>query len=129
RLVKFETTSSGKSPFEIDSAIRQIVDKAVVSDGIIDIFESAGIKKPDISILSDDFLDEVKGMEHKNIALELLKKILNDEIKSRIKVNLIQSKKFSDMLHQTIKKYQNNLLTAVEVIEELINLAKEIKQS
>ena len=129
RLTKFEPTGGGKSDEEIETSIRQIVDKAVVSDGVVDIFDAAGIKKPDISILSDDFLEEVKGMKRKNIALELLKKILNDEIKGRAKKNFIQSKKLSEMLENTIKKYQNNLITAAQVIEELINIAKEVRAS
>lgn len=129
RLVKFEPTGRGKSDVEIETAIRQIVDKAVVSDGIVDIFDAAGIKKPDISILSDEFLDEVKGMERKNIAFELLKKILNDEINLRVRKNFIQSKKLSELLENSIRKYQNNLLTTAQVIEELIRLAKDIKES
>ena len=129
RLTKFEPIGRGKSDAEIETAIKQIVDKAVAVDGIIDIFDAAGIKKPDISILSEDFLEEIRGMKRKNTALELLKKILNDEIKTRTKKNLIQSKKLSDMLANAIKKYQNNLLTAAQVIEELIKLAKEIKES
>ena len=127
RLVKFEPTGAGKSDAEIETAIRQIIDKAVVADGIIDVFDAAGIKKPDISILSDEFLKEIQGMERKNLALELLKKLLNDEIKVRAKKNLIQGKKLSEMLENAIRKYQNNLLTAAQVIEELIKMAKEIK--
>jgi len=118
RLTKFEPTGAGKTDAEIETAIRQIVDKAVVSEGIIDVFDAAGIKKPDISILSDEFLKEIQGMKRKNLALELLKK-----------KNLIQSKKFSEMLENAIKKYQNNLLTATQVIEELIKLAREIRDS
>jgi type I restriction enzyme R subunit len=129
RLTKFEPTGTGKSDAEIETAIRQIVDKAVVSEGVIDVFDAAGIKKPDISILSDEFLKEIQGMERKNLALELLKKLLNDEIKFRTRKNLIQSKKFSEMLENAIKKYQNNLLTTAQVIEELIRLAKEIRDS
>lgn len=129
RLTKFEPTGSGKSDAEIETAIRQIVDRAVVVDGVIDIFDAAGIKKPDISILSDDFLEEIRDMKRKNLAFELLKKILDDEIKIRTKKNFIQSKKLSDMLDAAIKRYQNNLLTAAQVIEELINIAKEIKAS
>ena len=129
RLTKFELTGSGKSNTEIETAIRQIVDRAVVVDGVIDIFDAAGIKKPDISILSDDFLEEIRDMKRKNLALELLKKILNDEIKTRTKKNFIQSKKLSDMLDAAIKKYQNNLLTTAQVIDELINIAKEIRAS
>ncbi|TKJ34650.1 MAG: DEAD/DEAH box helicase [Planctomycetes bacterium B3_Pla] len=129
RLVKFEPTGTGKSDAEIETAIRQIVDRAVVAEGIVDVFDAAGIKKPDISILSDEFLREVQGMERKNLAIELLKKLLNDEIKLRAKQNLIQSRKLSEMLENAIRKYQNNLLTAAQVIEELIRLAKDIKDS
>jgi type I restriction enzyme, R subunit len=129
RLVKFEPTGSGKSDAEIETAIRQIVDKAVVSEGIVDVFDAAGIKRPDISILSDDFLEEIRHMERKNLSLELLKKILNDEIRTRTRKNLIQSKKLSEMLESAIKKYQNNLLTTAQVIEELIKLAKDIRES
>lgn len=129
RLAKFTREGSGANDVEIETAIRQIVDKAVVVDGVIDIFDATGIKKPDISILSNDFLEEVQGMKRKNLALELLKKILNDEIKTRTKKNLAQSRKFSEMLEDAIRKYKNNLLTAAQVIEELILIAKEIKVS
>jgi type I restriction enzyme R subunit len=127
RLVKFESSGSGKGDEEIETAIKQIVDRAIVSEGVIDIFDAAGIKKPDISILSDEFLEEIRGMKRKNLALELLKKILNDEIKDRSKKNLIQSKKFSEMLEKAINKYQNNLLTASQVIDEIISMAKEFR--
>lgn len=126
RLAKFER-GGGRSKEELDSAIRQLVDEAVVSDQVVDVFDAAGIKKPDISILSDEFMEEIKGMQHRNLALELLKKILNDEIRTRAKKNLVQSKSLSEMLENAIKRYQNNLLTAAEIIEELIELAKEIK--
>lgn len=129
RLTKFEPVGSGKSDVEIETAIKQIVDKAVVSEGIIDVFDAAGIKKPDISILSDEFLAEIQGMERKNLALELLKKILSDEIKTRTRKNFIQSRKLSEILEDAIKKYQNNLLTAAQVIEELVKLAKDIRES
>jgi type I restriction enzyme R subunit len=129
RLIKYEPSGGGKSDEEIETSIRQLVDKAVVADGVIDVFDAAGIKKPDISILSDEFLEEVQGMERKNLALELLKKILNDEIRNRGKRNLIQSKRLSEMLENAIKKYQNNLITAAQVIEELIKLAKEVRAS
>ena len=121
-------SSTGKSSIEIETAIRQIMDKAVVAEGVVDIFDAAGIKKPNISILSDEFLAEIQGMEHKHLATELLKKILNDEIKTRSKKNMIQSRKFSEMLQAAIKRYQNNLLTAAEIIEELIDLAKKINE-
>ena len=129
RLIKFELAGSGKSDVEVETAIRQIVDRAVVVEGVVDIFDAAGIKKPDISILSDEFLEEIRSMPQRNIARELLYKILNDEIGTRTKRNLILSKKFSEMLEIAIRKYQNNVLTAAQVIEELIDIAKEIKIS
>jgi type I restriction enzyme R subunit len=126
RLAKFDNTGSGKTDEEIESTIRQVIDKALVSEQVIDIFDAAGIKKPDISILSEEFLMELKGMEHKNVALEVLKKLLNDEIKSRAKKNLIKSRTFLEMLENSIKKYHNKILTAAEVMDELIMLSKEI---
>lgn len=126
RLAKFDSTGSGKTDEEIETTIRQVIDQALVSDQVIDVFDAAGIKKPDISILSDDFLMELKGMQHKNVALEVLKKLLNDEIKSRTKTNLVQSKKLLEMLEQSINRYHNKILTAAEVIDELINLSKDI---
>jgi type I restriction enzyme R subunit len=129
RLMKFEGTNSGsgRSDFEIETAIKSIVNEALQSDQVIDIFDAAGIKKPEISILSEEFLLEIKGMKHKNLALELLKKILNDEIKARTKTNIIQSRKLLEMLEGSIKRYQLNLLTTAEIIQELIELAKDIK--
>ena len=129
RLQKFGIREGAMTSDEIGTAIRQVIDQAVVSEKVIDIFDAAGIKKPDISILSDEFMDEIKGMEHKNLALELLKKLLNDEIKSRKKTNLVQSRKLLDLLDTAVKKYQNGLLTSTEVIEELIKLAKDIKRA
>ncbi len=126
RLAKFDGTGSGKTDEEIETTIRQVIDKALVSEQMIDIFDAAGIKKPDISILSEEFLLELKGMEHKNVAMEVLKKLLNDEIKSRSKKNLVKSKTLMEMLENAIKKYHNKILTAAEVIEELIELSKEI---
>ncbi|MEY3759277.1 MAG: hypothetical protein RIR39_768, partial [Pseudomonadota bacterium] len=104
-------------------------DKALVSEQVVDIFDAAGIKKPDISILSEEFLLELKGMEHKNIALEVLKKLLGDELKVRTKKNFVQSKSLMDMLENAIKKYQNKILTAAEVMDELIRIAQEIVAS
>jgi type I restriction enzyme R subunit len=126
RLAKFDSTGSGKTDEEIETTIRQVIDQALVSDQVIDVFDAAGIKKPDISILSDDFLMELKDMQHKNVALEVLKKLLNDEIKSRTKTNLVQSKKLLEMLEQSINRYHNKILTAAEVIDELIKLSKNI---
>lgn len=127
RLAKYET-GTGKTEEELDSAIKQIISKAIVSDKVIDIFEAAGLKKPDISILSDEFLAEVKGMPHKNLAFELLKKLLNDEIKTRSRKNLIQGRSFADMLEKAIRKYQNKAIEAAKVIEELIELAKKMRE-
>jgi len=128
KLVKFDGTGTGKTDEEIETAIRQVIDKALVTEQVIDVFDAAGIKKPDISILSEDFLLEVQNMEHKNIALEVLKKLLNDEIKARVKKNLIQSRSLMEMLENSIKKYHNKVITAAEVIEELIQLSKEIRR-
>lgn len=129
RLIKYEPTGSGRTDQEIETAIRQIVDKAVVSEGIIDIYKEAGIQNPDISIISEEFLEEVKNIKYKNLSIELLKKLLNDEIRTRLKTNIIQGKKFSEMLQEAINKYQNNVLTSVEVIDELIRIAKEMKDA
>ncbi len=132
RLVKFEGTGTGKTDLEIETAIKQIVDEALSSDKVIDIFDAAGIDKPEISgleILSDEFLLEVEGIQHKNLAIELLKKILNNELKTRAKTNLVKSKKLLEMLVTAIKKYQNNLLSTAEIIQELINIARQIKEA
>lgn len=132
RLVKFESTGGGRTDVEIETAIKQIVDEALSSDKVVDIFDAAGIDKPDISglsILSDEFLLEVKGMQHKNLALELLKKILNDEIKNVTKRNLTKGKALLIMLESALKKYQNNLLTTVEIIQFLVDeVAKKVKE-
>lgn len=128
RLVKYTIGEREKSEKDIDTAIRQIIDKAVVSEGVIDIYKEAGIEKPEISILSDEFLEEVKNMKLKNLSLELLKKLLNDEIRVRSKTNIVQSKKLSQMLQDTIRRYQANILTTVQVIDELINIAKGLKK-
>jgi len=129
RLAKFERTGSGVTDEEIETTIRQVIDKALVTEKVIDVFDAAGMKKPDISILSEEFLMELKGMEHRNVALEVLKKLLNDEIRARAKMNLVKSKSLMEMLENSIQKYHNKLLTAAQVIEELIHLSKEIVQS
>lgn len=127
RLAKFDVTGEGKSDEEVETAIKQVIDQALISNQVVDVFDAAGIKKPDISILSEDFLLEIKGMEHKNIALETLKKLLNDEIRARTKKNLIQAKSLMEMLEDSIKRYHNKVITAAEVIDELIKLGKEIQ--
>jgi type I restriction enzyme R subunit len=114
---------------DLDHAIQQIVSRAVASDEVIDIFAAAGLKKPDISILSEEFLAEVAEMPHRNLALELLRKLLNDEIKSRSRRNLVQARSFAEMLERTIRAYQNHAIQTAQVIEELINLAREMRQA
>src|SRR5208282_1638076 len=114
---------------ELDAAVRQIVSRAVASDQVIDIFSAAGLKTPDISILSDEFLAEVKGLPHRNLAFEVLKKLLNDEVKLRSRKNLVQSRLFSQMLEETIRKYQNRSIETARVIQELIDLAKEMREA
>jgi type I restriction enzyme R subunit len=129
RLTKFDGTGTGYTDENLETTIRQVIDKALVSEQVIDIFDAAGIKKPDISILSDEFLAELKGYQHKNVALEVLKKLLNDELKIRQKKNLVQSKSLMEMLENAIKKYHNKVLTAAEVIDELIKISHEIVAS
>ncbi|MFA5382875.1 MAG: type I restriction endonuclease subunit R [Candidatus Micrarchaeia archaeon] len=113
---------------ELDSAIQQIVSKSIVSDRVVDIFQAVGMKKPDISLLSDEFLIEVKEMPQKNLAFEVLRKLLNDEIKIYKKKNLIKSRSFAEMLEKTIKEYTNKNIDSAEVIEELINIAKQMRE-
>ena len=129
RLAKFDGMGEGRSNEEIETTIRQVIDQALVSEQVIDVFDAAGIKKPDISVLSEEFLAELKGFKHKNVALEVLKKLLNDELRVRAKKNLVQSKSLMEMLENAIKKYHNKVLTAAEVMEELIKISKEIVAS
>jgi type I restriction enzyme, R subunit len=123
------TRIPGKPEEELDLAVRQIVSKAVLSDEVVDIFSAAGIKKPDISILSDEFLSEIQGMPHRNLALEVLQKLLNDEIKARARKNLVLSRSFAEMLERTIRRYQNRTIEAAQVILELIELAREMREA
>ena len=127
RFSKFDDSVRTRTNAEIETAIRQIINDAIVSSEVIDVFDAAGIKRPDISILSDEFLAEIDGMERKNLALELLKRLLNDEIKTRGQVNIVQGRKFSEMLAEAIRRYQNGLIDSVKVIEELIQLAKDLR--
>jgi type I restriction enzyme R subunit len=129
RLAKFDSAGNGRTDEDIETTIRQVIDQALVSEQVIDVFDAAGIKKPDISILSEEFLLELKNHEHKNIALEVLKKLLNDELKVRAKKNLVQSRSLMEMLENAIKKYHNKILTAAEVMDELIKISKEIVAS
>jgi type I restriction enzyme R subunit len=128
-LAKATVEGEGKSPEEMDTAIRQLVSRAVASEEVIDIFAAAGLKKPDISILSDDFLQEVRQLPHRNLAVELLRKLLNDEIKTNSRKNVVQARSFAEMLEKAIRKYQNRAIEAAQVIEELIKLAKEMRKA
>ncbi len=123
------TINTQKPAEELDFAIRQIVSKAVVSDEVIDIFAAAGLKKPDISVLSDEFLAKVRGMKQKNLAVEVLQKLLKSEIKARTRKNVVQARSFAEMLERSIKRYHNRTIETAQVIEELIALAKEMRQA
>ena len=112
---------------ELDQAVRQIIDRAVAPEGVMDIFAAAGLPKPDISILSDEFLAEVRGMEHHSVAVELLRKLLKGEIAIRRRENVVQARSFSEMLEATLRRYQNRAIEAAQVIEELIDLAREMR--
>ncbi|WP_119344802.1 type I restriction endonuclease subunit R [Facilibium subflavum] len=127
RLAKFGTQSTDKTDQAIETVIRQVVDKALISGQVLNIFDASGIKKPDISVLSDEFLAEVRDYKHKNIALETLKKLLNQEIKARAKNNLFQAKTLKEMLEDSIRRYHSKAISSVEFLDELINQAKEIK--
>ena len=125
-LVK-TVSRNGKSPDQLDAAVRQLVSGAITTDGkIIDVFTAAGLPKPDISILSEQFLAEVRGLKHKNVAAELLAKLLHGEIKVRATRNLVQSRQFSELLQRTLNAYHNRAIATQEVIEELIKLAKQL---
>ncbi len=129
-ISKFESTGGlgGPTSEDYDQAIRQIVSEAVVTDKVINIFDAAGLKSPDVAVLSDEFLNEVQGLEKKNVALEVLRKLLNDEIRTMQTRYLVKSRAFSKMLEDTIKKYQNQTIEAAQVINELVELAKKIRE-
>jgi len=129
-ISKFDNTGGlgGPTIEDYDQAIRQIVSEAITSDKVINVFDAAGLKSPDIAVLSDEFLSEVQGLERKNVALEVLKKLLNDEIRTMQKHYLVKSRAFSKMLEDTIKKYQNQTIEAAQVIAELVELAKKIRE-
>jgi len=125
-LVK-SAQSTGGSTADKRLAVQQIIDRSVVSTEIVDILSAAGLNSPDISVLSDEFLAEIQQMEKKNLALEALKKLLNDEISSRSKSNIVESKQFSDRLQEAVARYHTNAISTVEVLQELIEIAKDIK--
>ena len=112
-----------------EQAIKQLVSKAVLSEGVVDIFAAAGLAKPDVSILSDEFLAEVRDLPYKNVAVELLERLLNDELKTHSRKNVVQGRSFLEMLERAIRAYQNRSIEAAQVVEELITIAKEIRQA
>jgi len=124
-----EAVDHRRSPDEVDHAIRQIISNAVASDEVIDIFSAAGLRNPDISILSEEFLAEVQGMPYRNLAVEMLRKLLAGEIRSRSRKNVVKARSFSELLTAAIKRYQNRAIETAQVIEELIALARDIRES
>jgi type I restriction enzyme R subunit len=114
---------------DLDHAVRQIISRAVIPEGIVDIFSAAGLQKPDISILSDEFLAEVRGMPQRNLAVELLQKLLKGELRERGRKNVVMARSFADMLEQTLRRYQNRAIEAAQVLEELIALAKDMREA
>ena len=128
RLLK-RAESEARPEEELDLAVRQIISRAVASEGVTDIFSAAGLDKPDISVLSDEFLAEVQGMPHRNLAVELLQKLLKGEVSTRRRKNVVQARSFSEMLEQTLRRYQNRAIEAAQVIEELIGLARDMREA
>ena len=130
RSVLIKRASHDVKPLEeLDNAIRQIISRAIAPDQVIDVFDAAGLPKPDISILSEEFLADVRGMERKNLAVETLRKLLNGEITIRKQKNIVQARSFAEMLEATVKRYQNRAVATVEIIEELIELAREMRKA
>ncbi len=123
------TIAEARPEEELDHAVRQIISRAVASEGVIDIFAAAGLEKPDISILSEEFLAEVRGMPQRNLAVELLQKLLKGELASRRRKNVVQARSFAEMLEKTLRRYQNRAVEAAQVIEELIQLARELREA
>ena len=114
---------------ELDHAVRQIISRVVAPEGVVDIFTAAGLEKPNISILSEEFLAEVRDMKQRNLAVELLQKLLKGELSTRRRKNVVQARSFAEMLEQTIRRYQNRSIEAAQVIEELIQLAREMREA
>ncbi len=125
-LAKY-TTGKGLSRATVEHDLRQLLSKAVMADGILDVFQTAGLEQPDISIFSEEFLAEIRGTQQKNLAVETLRRLLADEIKAHARTNIVQSQKLSERLDETLRKYHNRVVDSLQVIEELIALANEIK--
>lgn len=126
-LRKLEPSDGGFSNADMESAIRQVIDQALVSDTVVNIFDEAGIKNPDVSVISEEFLEEVEGMEHKNLAVELLKRLLRDEIKAQRRTNIVQSRKLAEMLEDALKRYRNLVIGVTDVLQELIEIGKDVQ--
>jgi type I restriction enzyme R subunit len=128
-IQKLTQTTRKYSDQQMETAIRQIVSDSLVTDKVVDVFDAAGLKKPEIAILSEEFLAEVQEMKHKNLAAELLQRLMKDQIRERGKVNLVQSRKFSEMLEKTLRSYHNNLITSSQVIEEMLQMARDFREA
>jgi type I restriction enzyme R subunit len=126
-LIKHDGADKVLTDEQKEHALRQIISRAIVSDQVIDIFAAAGLKRPDISVLSDGFLEDVRHMQQRNLAVELLERLLKDQIKSRFKANVVQSAKFSELLQQSLTRYRNRAVETAQVIEELIAMAKKFQ--
>lgn len=128
RLAKI-SDKKGMSAEDYNSAIRQIVDRAIAPAGVVDIFEAAGLERPNLSILSEEFLAEIRGMERRNLAVEALQRLLNEEVRARFSTNAVKARSFAEMLDQALRRYKNNSLEAAQIIEELITIARKIRDS
>jgi type I restriction enzyme R subunit len=128
-LTKHGGTDKKLADEQKEHALRQIISRAVVSDEVIDIFSAAGLKRPDIGVLSDEFLEDVRHMKERNLAVELLERLLKGEIKSRFKTNVVQSAKFSELLQQSLTRYRNRAIETAQIIEELIQMAKKFQEA
>ncbi|MEQ9373344.1 MAG: HsdR family type I site-specific deoxyribonuclease [Coleofasciculus chthonoplastes F3-SA18-01] len=126
-LRKLEPSDGSLSDRELETAIRQVVDQALVSDTVVNIFDEAGIQNPDVSIISEQFLAEVEGMEHQNLAVEVLKKLLKEEVKAKSRTNIVQSRKLAEMLEHTLRRYQNQVISVTDVIQELLQMARDVQ--
>ena len=126
-VLQKQAPTDARQEEDLDLAVRQIISRAVASEGVMDIFAAAGLDKPDISVLSDEFLAEVQDMPHRNLAVELLQKLLKGEVATRRRKNVVQARSFAEMLEQTLRRYQNRAIEAAQVIEELIELAREMR--
>jgi len=126
-ITKFTSVDKKVADEDKNSALKQIIDNAIVAEGVADIFELVGLDKPNIGLLSPEFLEDVKNLPQRNLAVELLEKLLRDEIKARMKTDVISEKKYSDRLMETLRKYHNRAIETAQVIEELINMAKEME--